>query len=251
MRPILFWLGPYPVFSYGVFIVLGTVVLFALALGLGRRAGLAWADIVPVALGAGIGGVVGARLSHVLVEPQKAQQLLDFYRLFQPGTPGNIIGLMIGGYVGGAAMRHSLSLPSSGNFYAPAMAAASVVWRIGCTLGGCCYGTETDLPWGIVLDGVRRHPTMVYEGLFNLLMLWVVWRLRARIRRDNALLFLYFACYALFRFGLEFIRLYPRGLFGLTGIQYLCLGILLSLAIWRWQNRSSPGSIAVAEGSRG
>ncbi|RME42226.1 MAG: hypothetical protein D6796_14705, partial [Caldilineae bacterium] len=50
-------------------------------------------------------------LSHVLVEPQKAQQLLDFYRLFQPGTPGNIIGLMIGGYVGGAAMRHSRQYP--------------------------------------------------------------------------------------------------------------------------------------------
>ena len=58
---------------------------------------------------------------------------------------------------------------------------------------------------------------MIYEGLFNLVMFFVL-RLRDRITRENALLHLYLASYAFFRFWLEFIRLYPPVAFGLTGI---------------------------------
>ena len=111
-----------------------------------------------------------ARLTHLLVEPDRAAKLLNFYGLLQPGTPGNIIGLMLGGFAGGLAMRRSLELPSAGNFYAPALAAASVIWRVGCTLASCCYGKPTDMPWAIYEDGAYRHPTMVYEGLFNLMV---------------------------------------------------------------------------------
>jgi phosphatidylglycerol:prolipoprotein diacylglycerol transferase len=236
MHPILFFIGPFPVFSYGVFILLGLIVLYAIALTLGRRANLEWEQLVPIALGVGVGGVFGARLSHLIVEPDKLTALLDFYSLFRPGTPGNIIGLMIGGYVGGLAVRRSLELPSVGNYYACALAVASVVWRIGCTLGGCCYGKETRLPWAIFLAGTDRHPTMIYEGLFNLVLLFVLWRLRRRLAGDNKLLHFYLASYAFFRFWLEFIRLYAPVAFGLTGVQYLCLGVLVwqGLRGWRW-----------------
>jgi prolipoprotein diacylglyceryltransferase len=65
------------------------------------------------------------------------------------------------------------------------------------------------LPWAIYEEGAYRHPTMVYE-----------------------LLYLYFASYALFRFWLEFIRVYPVVALGLTGAQYLCLGILAGLGVY-------------------
>ena len=237
MRPILFYIGPFPVFSYGIFILLGVIVLFTIALNLGRRANLKWGELVPTTFGVGVGGVLGARLSHLLVEPDKLIELLNFYSLFRPGTPGNIVGLMIGGYLGGTLVRLSLNLPSLASFYAPAMAAASVIWRIGCTLAGCCYGKQTELPWAIFLENANRHPTMIYEGLFNLVMFFVIWRLRSEIKLDDGLLFLYFAGYAFFRFWLEFIRVYPPIIFGLTGVQYLCLGTLLGLSIWFWQQR--------------
>jgi len=188
MRPILFHIGPYPIFSYGLFVVLGLITLYTIALTLARRAGHTWDGIISIALGVGVGGVFGARLSHLIVEPDHLTELLDFYSLFQPGTPGNILGLMIGGYGGGVVVRDSLRLPPMGNYYAPAIAAASVVWRVGCTLGGCCHGVETDLPWAIHLAGADRHPTMVYEGIFNLIAFLVFWRRRHRITRDEALL---------------------------------------------------------------
>jgi phosphatidylglycerol:prolipoprotein diacylglycerol transferase len=232
MRPILFYIGQVPIFSYGVFILSGVVALFAVALYLGRRANLAWNQLLPIAFGVGAGGVVGARLSHLFVEPAKLTELLDFFSLFRPGTPGNIIGVMIGGYLGGIIVRESLGLPPNGKYYAPAIAVASVIWRIGCTLAGCCYGKETELPWAIFVANAYRHPTMIYEGVFNLVMVFVLWRLYPHFKRDDTLVFFYFACYAIFRFWLEFIRVYPQIAFGLTGVQYLCLGVLIGLGIW-------------------
>jgi prolipoprotein diacylglyceryltransferase len=119
MRPILFYAGPLPIYSYGVFMVAGMVALFALALWLGRRAKLSWEQLGPVALGVMVGGMFGARLSQAFVEPDKAAEYLNFFGLFQPGTPGNLLGLMIGGYLGGVAVRESFGLPPMGNFMPP------------------------------------------------------------------------------------------------------------------------------------
>jgi phosphatidylglycerol:prolipoprotein diacylglycerol transferase len=235
MYPILFYFGPYPVFTYGVCISLGLIILFGVAFVLARRAGWRWDQLLPLSLGVLVGGYVGARLSHMLVEPEKILDLLDFYSLFQPGTPGNIVGLFVGGYLGGLAVQKRLALPSLGNYCAPGVASASICWRIGCTCGGCCYGTETNLPWAIALDGAPRHPTMIYEGLFNLVMLVVLIRWRHRFTGANDLLALYLGSYAVFRFGLEFIRLYPPIVLGLTGIHLLCLGIVSWLAVRLWR----------------
>lgn len=173
----------------------------------------------------------------MVVEPSRISEFSNFYSILRPGTPGNILGLLIGGYLGGLAIRFSLDLPSTANFYAPALAAASVIWRIGCTLAGCCHGTETELPWAITLEGVRRHPTMIYEGVFNLILLVILCWLFPKNQRGSALLMLYLACYVIFRFWLEFIRLYPPLALGLTGIQYLCLLTLLGVGFGYWREK--------------
>jgi len=240
LQSVLFYIGPVPVFSYGVFILVGTIALFAIAMALGRREGVSWDNLWPVAVGVGVGGIVGGRLSHLIVEPDRAAEFANFYAALMPGTPGNIVGIMIGGFVGGMAMRASFGLPSTGNFFAIGIASAGVIWRIGCTLGGGCFGTETDLPWAITVENVRRHPTMVYEGVFNFLVLLVLLWFYPRVRRPNVLLYAYLACYASFRFWLEFIRIYPEVALGLTGIQYQCLVILVGVGLWALRERWSP-----------
>jgi len=243
MHPVLFYIGPIPIFSYGLCVLLGTLALFTIALSLGRKAQRPWDELGPVALGVFVGGLLGARLSHLIVEPDRFDEFASFYFILRPGTPGNILGLLIGGYLGGLVVRESLKLPSTGNFFAPAIAAACVIWRIGCTLAGCCFGEETELPWAISIEGIQRHPTMIYEGLFNLVMLGVLWRMRSKAGKNDHLLFLYFASYATFRFFLEFIRVYPPVALGLTGIQYLCLALLLGVSAYylRQLGRYSKG----------
>lgn len=242
MHPILFYIGKTPIFSYGIFVVLGTVVLFATTFTLALRNNRKWGELWPVAIGVFVGGIVGARISHMFVEPSRIDQFSNLYALLIPGTPGNIAGLLIGGYLGGLVILHRFNLPSSASCYAVGLAAASVVWRIGCSMAGCCHGTETALPWAMTIDGVSRHPTMIYEGVFNLAMLGILIWLFPKNQKGNALLMLYLACYFTFRFWLEFIRLYPPLVFGLTGIQIICLLTIIGAGIWywRWKIQANP-----------
>lgn len=229
MYPILFSVGDVPIYSYGVFILLGTIVLFAIVYVLARGNGHTREQIMPIMIGSFVGAFVVARLSQAFLEPDQAERYLDFYGLLRPAIPGNVVGLMIGGYLGGLMMQRSLRLPSIGNYYALALACGHAIWRVGCTLAGCCYGKPTNLPWAIYEDDAYRHPTMIYDGLFNLAMIAVLWRLRNRITRADELLFCYFGAYAFFRFWLEYIRVYPVVALGLTGAQWLCLASLVVL----------------------
>jgi phosphatidylglycerol---prolipoprotein diacylglyceryl transferase len=242
MYPVLFYIGSVPIWSYGTFIALGTITLFAMALISARRDGRSWEQIWPIAMGAMVGGVFGARLSHLIVEPDKFAELIDFYSLLRPGTPGNVVGLMVGGYLGGIGVRRSLGLPSLGNYYAPALAAASVLWRIGCVLAGACHGRVTTLPEVVTHGSLSDNLPPIYDGLFNLALFILLWQLHRRVRRDDALLHLYFATYAFFRFWLEFISDYPPIIFDLTGVQLLCLAILLGQGIALWQGHARKQS---------
>jgi len=249
MRPVLFTIGPVPIWSYGTFIVLGMITLFAMALISARRDGRKWEHLLPMAMGVAVGGVFGARLSHLIVEPGKFMELVDFYSLFRPGTPGNIVGLMVGGYLGGLVVRRSLGLPSLGNYFAPALAAASVMWRIGCVLAGACHGRVTELPTVVRNASLTDNLPPVYDGLFNLAFFLLLWRLRRRVTRDNALLYLYFAAYAFFRFWLEFMADYPPIALGLTGVQFLCLAILVGQGVGLWRGRARSGRVLPTKGA--
>ena len=237
MYPVLFFIGPAPIWSYGTFMALGMITLFALALISARRDGRSWEQILPMAMGMMVGSVFFARLSHLIVEPGKFAELIDFYSLFRPGTPGNVVGLIVGGYLGGLAVRRSLDLPSLGNYFASALAAASVLWRLGCVLAGACYGRVTTLPAVITHGRLTDNLPPVYDGLFNVALFILLWRLSQQVRRENALLYLYITIYAFFRFWLEFMSAYPRIVFGLTGVQLLCLAILIWQGISRWRGR--------------
>lgn len=241
MRPVLFYIGSVPVWSYGTFVALGVFALFVVALRSARQDRHTWDRLIPMAIGIGVGGVFGARLLHLFVEPGRFGELIDFYSLFQPGTPGNVVGVMVGSYLGGIAVRRSLGLPAMGNHYAPALAAASVLWRIGCILAGACHGRTTELPETIHAVSLSDNLPPVYDGLFNLAVFFLLWRLRGRVTRDNALLYLYLSAYAFFRFWLEFIADYPPVALGLTGVQYLCLAILAWQGIWLWRQRRRGG----------
>ena len=241
MRPVLFTIGPIPIWSYGTFMVLGMITLFAMSLISARRDQRRWEDLIPMAMGVVVGGVFGARLSHLIVEPDKFTELVDFYSLFQPGTPGNVVGLMVGGYLGGLVVRYSLGLPSLGNYFAPALAAACVLWRIGCVLAGACHGRVTELPGVIRNVCLTDNLPPVYDGLFNLALFFLLWRLRPRVTHDNALLYLYLTAYAFFRFWLEFMADYPPIAFGLAGVQVLCLTILVGRGIGLWRQHARSG----------
>ncbi len=114
------------------------------------------------------------------------------------------------------------------------------IGRIGCLLTET-PGTPTGGAWGIVLApdqaallggtaGIGLHPSFAYEIVFQAAAFAVLWRYRDRVRRPGDLFICYVAAYALFRFGVEFVRGNDTRWLGMSGPQWFLLAMLPLLA---------------------
>ncbi len=184
-----------------------------------------------------VGGVFGARLPFLVgVEAGSVNWLADGKTI----TTG-----LIGAYLAVEGVKLLLGVwVKTGDSFALPLAAAVAVGRWGCFFNGCCAGTETALPWGVDFgDGVRRHPTQIYESLFHLGMAIVVGSVTARRLIPDHRLQLYLIAYAVYRFATEFIRPEPVAAWGLTFYQWAAAVLGLGLAAqwffeWRRERRS-------------
>jgi len=172
------------------------------------------------------------------------------YRLLDGGNWLGVGGLAsMGGVVAGLlaawplARLAGVSLSALLDALVPAALLALGIGRIGCFLGGCCYGTPTALPWGVVfpdLGGPPRHPLQLYSAAVDLAIVYAVCRRPAAPGVTAARTL---AAFAAARFALETLRdaSTTDGLagLGLTLPQALC--ILLLLAVGPFVHRSGGG----------
>ena len=109
MRPILFQAGGITLYAYGFFFLLGNLAWMGLSVYEARRQKRAWDEILPIASAVFVGCFIGARLSHALIEPQRAAELLDFYQVFNPLQGGrNLVGFFAGGALLGVVVASAL-----------------------------------------------------------------------------------------------------------------------------------------------
>jgi len=110
--------------------------------------------------------------------------------------------------------------------------------RIGCFLGGCCYGIESK--FGVTFrrslvekaNGVNRFPVQLLEALVCLLLFFILDYLRKKKFFKGHLIYLYLLIYSVVRFFMEFIRGDEyRGLFfGLSTSQIISIAIFCVVA---------------------
>jgi len=215
--PILFSIGSFDIGWHGILVVVAVIVGIGLSLWFVRGAGIKREVIYSISPWAIVGGILGARLIHVI----------DYYGYYI-GHPSQIFefwhGLSIFGAILGGTLavfiytriRH-LSLGHLADAVAPALILAQAVGRIGCTINGDAWGGHSSLPWAFVYThpnaagtclhwGVPTHPSPVYEIIWDLLVFAVLWRLRGRLKPDGSLFLLYLSLYAFGRFFIEFTR---------------------------------------------
>ena len=124
-----------------------------------------------------------------------------------------IVGGLLGGWIGVEVAKKCIGLKqSTGDALVFAVIAGIAIGRIGCFLTGVTdstCGVASSFPWGIDFgDGIRRHPTQLYEMLWLAATGMVLWRLRRARFPDGTLFRMFMAAYLLFRFAVEFIK--PR-----------------------------------------
>jgi phosphatidylglycerol:prolipoprotein diacylglycerol transferase len=178
------------------------------------------------------GAMIGAKLPFVLAD---WDGLVTGAAWFSNGK--TILCGLVGGYFGVELAKWLVGVRvKTGDSFAVPVAAAVGVGRLGCFYAGCCYGTPTDLPWGVVfptVDSVPRHPTQLYEAAFHLTAAGVLWQLQRRGLFRGQLIKLYIMSYLVYRFVTETIRPEAQLAAGLTGYQWAAL-VLLALFAWLW-----------------
>jgi len=180
-------------------------------------------------IGAAFGALVGSHLVGILENPA----LLSHFNLIYLMGNKTIVGGFLGGLIGVELTKKRLGVKvSSGDMMVYPLILAMIIGRIGCFLAGLedgTYGVATNLPWGINFgDGIRRHPTNLYEIVFWIL-LWLF--LKAIERKyqftDGAKFKVFLSAYLLFRFADEFIKPDYFFSFGLSVIQLVCIAGIL------------------------
>ena len=218
--------------SYGAMLVLALWAGSMLALARGKRLGLEQGALIS-SLGLAVGaGFVGAFVCSVAVRWVQLGSLRE--ALAAPGIV--FYGALSGGALGLWAGARWFELPWRVTFDAmlPALPIAHALGRIGCLLGGCCYGAACDLPWALRYPGeaFTRHPWPLYEAAALCLLALLFWRPHAfGLRAPGQRALAYVLCYAGLRLVLEPLRGDAvRGVFQLLPAFALSSSQLLSLA---------------------
>ena len=248
-------LGPLTLPTFGLMVATGLLVSAYILQADFRRRGIR-ADAFLIIGIAGLAGIAGARLYHVLESPS------EFFADPWPLLISRFGFAWFGGFLGGfaalliLARREKIPTLTFLDASSPAAAVGYAIGRIGCLLSGDGdYGIPTNLPWGMSFpNGVvptteRVHPTPLYEFFVWMLIPYLLWRIGARVlqRKESAgLVFCgYLVLTGIARFLVEIIRLNPRSLFGMSNAQAasvasVLLGILLYFFFVRRNSDAMP-----------
>ncbi len=93
------------------------------------------------------------------------------------------------------------------DIFAPGIALGQAIGRWGNFINKEAYGRATDLPWAIIIDGQKVHPTFLYESLGDFIIFIVLYNLCKKNRNEEGtIISLYFILYGILRFFVEGLR---------------------------------------------
>jgi phosphatidylglycerol:prolipoprotein diacylglycerol transferase len=231
-------------------LIMGAAIATGIAVSLRTQSSLRLSanEKVGVGLGAFCGAMIGAKLPFVLSD---WQGLLSGAAWFSNGK--TILCGLAGGYFGVVVAKWALEIQTrTGDSFAAPVAASVAVGRLACFDAGCCYGTPTQLPWGVVfpaIDRLPRHPTQLYEATFHLVAACLLYQLMRKGLFQGQLFKLYIIAYASYRFLTEMIRPEARLWGGLTGYQWASL-LLIALFAGLWQRDARKMKLPMSSETR-
>jgi len=244
--PIAFNIGSLEIRWYGIMVALGVVSLLVIVLKEAKRRGFP-RDIYGIFLWGVVGGLIGARLAHVIDNWEYFManpiEIIGFQGLAQNGA---IIGIIVAAliYMRVTRMRFS-TLLSLGDVSAVGAPLCLAIGRIGCTLNGCCTGQHSPFqffPLAIIYTprdsmdpqywNMPLYPTHIYHLLWGLIVFAIVWILRGKLKPEGGLFFFFLCIFAVGDFGIRFLRPLEPWVWGLQQAQVLDLGILAIFLPW-------------------
>ncbi len=223
MQQILLEIGPFKLYSYGLALVTAFYVDYYILQREFKRLKYDPNLATDIVFWAAVGGILGAKIYYLVenigaVIADPAAVILSGYGLvFWGGLVGGTLGVTF------VIWRKKLEWLVIADIVAPLLIMGYAIGRTGCFMNGCCYGLATDLPWGLHFPhqaaGLTVHPTQLYEFSAGLIIFYILWQRRKNIKFTGNLFFTYFILAGSERFLIEFIRINPKYVAGLSGAQ--------------------------------
>lgn len=278
MHPVLFTIGDrFFLGTYGLMVAVGLLAAIQLAAWRAKRRGVSPDAVYDLALFAVITGFVSARVLYIFLnfdEFQASPRDLIFSR-----TGFVFLGGFVGAALASVAFLQWKRIPvlAMADIMVPSLALGHAFGRIGCHFAGCCWGGPCSVePLGIrvglhlqpdgspfynaLVDQIERGkalpdallsnpvwPVQLMEAGALLLLTAGLLLFDARNRRPGRTLALYVMCYAVIRFGLEFLRGdLERGVFGALSTSQIISLALVPVGAWLWFKTSKQAPAASA-----
>jgi len=247
--PIIFNIGHFALRWYSLILTIAIIVGVWLTAREAERKGFKKDDIYDAAVWIIIGGLIGARLFHVLDHwsDEFATNPIRALYIWEGGLA--IWGAIFGGLIAAAfiSWKRGWRFPKLLDAGAPGLVLAQAVGRIACVITGDAMGKPTNGPFGFAYTspnamvpqlGVYYTPMPVYELVINIGIFAVLWQLRKRNWPDGRLFLVYLTLYSLERFFLAFTSSYQILAFGLTQSQVVAaFGFAIGFGLLAWMPR--------------
>jgi phosphatidylglycerol:prolipoprotein diacylglycerol transferase len=240
--PNLITIGPFVLSWHGLFTAVGLAAGVWIAARLLRGTSVPEDEVMTTAFWCTIGGLVGARLLHVIDQwDYYSQRPLQILLLNEGGIA--ILGAVIGGTVGGVvyALVRRLPVGLLADAGAVGLILGQAIGRIGDVINGEHHGTHlpADTPWAVTYvhpktlgePGVANHLAVGYELGWDLLIYGLLLGLWGRLPRPGMLFWLYLLLYSAGRFLINFARQDPAVMAGLAQAQIVSL-VSVVIAVW-------------------
>lgn len=231
--------------TYGIMVALGVFFTLCLAYKRNKLFNFSLKQFSILAVANVIGVITGSKLLFLITKLPKL--LTDFswhnlgHLIITSGFVfyGGLIGTLIASYLCCRIMH--IETKKVYNFLTPAFLLFHAFGRVGCFLGGCCYGIECNYGFAMAGTDERRFPVQLLESALNIILL--CWILNKEKKKPKTFLLPYYlGIYAMYRFGLEFLRGDAlRGIWGpFSTSQWISLCMMIIVAIYsinQWINR--------------
>ncbi|WP_312700108.1 prolipoprotein diacylglyceryl transferase [Sedimentibacter sp.] len=235
MNPVAFRIFGIDIMWYGVLISLGVLLGVFFAVKEARRIGFKEDNVLDFLLIAIPVAIIGARAYYVIFSwDYYSQNPSEIINIRNGGLA--IHGALIAGVITGILFckKRKINVLQLLDILMPSVALGQAIGRWGNFVNQEAHGGPTDLPWGIVVNGQKVHPTFLYESIINIaVFIFLTWFTRKKKTTHGQILALYLILYSAGRVFVEGLRTDSLMFLNMRVAQLISLAMILSgVVLW-------------------
>lgn len=176
------------------------------------------------------GAAAGSKAITILADPAAIGGHFASVEAFASGK--GVVGALVGGWAAVELCKYLTGIRSAtGDTFVLPLTVAMVIGRIGCFVTGFhdhTYGLPADLPWAFDFgDGIKRHPSQIYEILALLFIVVCIELLKPRLHNQGDQFKFFMSAYMVYRLMADAFKPVPHPYLGLSIEQVVAIGVLM------------------------